>query len=248
MDNIQSTNEGLRELALFAGAGGGILGGHLLGWRTVCGVEWDAYAASVLLARQNDGVIPPFPIWDDVQTFDGKPWRGLVDVVSGGFPCQPHSMSGNREGTQDSRWLWDSIKRIIADCEPGIVWLENVPGIYTNGAAWIIQEALSEMGFSQEWGCLSSASCGGEHVRERVWVLAYTDSAQLKRRGIPSRTHKKYANLSYTRRGKDKPGLGRTSNGIPAQMDRLKCIGNAQDPFTMATAFTILQSRIEGTA
>jgi len=68
----------MNELALFAGAGGGILGGQLLGWRTVCAVENDPYAASVLVARQNDGVLPPFPIWDDVRTFDGRPWRGML--------------------------------------------------------------------------------------------------------------------------------------------------------------------------
>jgi DNA (cytosine-5)-methyltransferase 1 len=84
----------MNELALFAGAGGGILGGHLLGWRTVCAVEWEPYPASVLCARQNDGLLPPFPIWDDVQTFDGKPWKGIVDVVSGGFPCQDISAAG----------------------------------------------------------------------------------------------------------------------------------------------------------
>ena len=89
------TNQGeLNELALFAGAGGGILGGKLLGWRTVCAVEWEPYPASVLCARQNDGLLSPFPIWDDVQTFDGKPWRGIVDVVSGGFPCQDISVAG----------------------------------------------------------------------------------------------------------------------------------------------------------
>ena len=84
----------MNELALFAGAGGGILGGKLLGWRTVCAVEWEAYPASVLCARQNDGFLPPFPVWDDVQTFDGKPWRGIVDVVSGRFPCQDLSAAG----------------------------------------------------------------------------------------------------------------------------------------------------------
>ena len=71
---MSNNQEKLNELALFAGAGGGILGGHLLGWRTVCAVEWDAYAASVLVARQNDKTLEPFPIWDDVQTFDGRPW------------------------------------------------------------------------------------------------------------------------------------------------------------------------------
>jgi DNA (cytosine-5)-methyltransferase 1 len=84
----------MNELALFAGAGGGILGGHLLGWRTVCAVEWEQYPASVLCARQNDGLLPPFPIWDDVCTFDGNPWRGIVQVISGGFPCQDISAAG----------------------------------------------------------------------------------------------------------------------------------------------------------
>ena len=91
----------MNELALFAGSGGGILGGHLLGWRTVCAVEWAAYPASVLLARQNDGILPPFPIWDDVQTFDGRPWRGIVDVVSGGFPCQDISAAGGGLASKD---------------------------------------------------------------------------------------------------------------------------------------------------
>lgn len=83
MDNQQQ----MREIALFAGAGGGILGGHLLGWRTVCAVEIEPYCAAVLAKRQEEGFLPPFPIWDDVSTFDGRPWNGKVDVISGGFPC-----------------------------------------------------------------------------------------------------------------------------------------------------------------
>lgn len=88
----------MNELHLFAGAGGGILGSELLGFRTVCAVELEPYPASVLLARQNDGLLPPFPVWDDVRTFDGRPWRGLVDVVSGGFPCQDISAAGKGAG------------------------------------------------------------------------------------------------------------------------------------------------------
>src|SRR6266705_115979 len=87
--------ECLRELALFAGAGGGILGGSLLGWRTVCAVERDAYCAALLAQRQADGCLPIFPIWSDVTSFDGRPWRGFVDVVSGGFPCQDISVAGS---------------------------------------------------------------------------------------------------------------------------------------------------------
>jgi DNA (cytosine-5)-methyltransferase 1 len=76
----------MRELALFAGIGGGILGGSLVGFTTICAVEIDAYCRNVLVKRQNDGVLPAFPIWDDVRTFDGRRYRGLADIVSGGFP------------------------------------------------------------------------------------------------------------------------------------------------------------------
>jgi len=86
----------LRELALFIGAGGGALGSRLLGFRIVCAVEIDPYCREVVLRRQEEGFLEPFPIWDDVRTFDGTAWRGLVGVVTGGFPCQPFSVAGRR--------------------------------------------------------------------------------------------------------------------------------------------------------
>ena len=86
------------ELALFAGAGGGILGTKLLGFRCICAVERDQYARSVLLQRQNDGMLPAFPIWDDVTTFDGRNWLGRIDLVSGGFPCQDIAAAGSGKG------------------------------------------------------------------------------------------------------------------------------------------------------
>ena len=91
----------MNELALFAGAGGGILAGHLLGWRTVAAVEIEDYPRRVLLQRQADGLLPRFPIWDDICTFDGKPWAGKVDVISGGFPCQDLSAAGKGAGLED---------------------------------------------------------------------------------------------------------------------------------------------------
>jgi len=118
----------MHELALFAGAGGGILGGRLLGWRTICAVEWDPYAASVLLRRQDDGILEPFPVWDDVRTFDGKPWRGLVDVVSGGFPCQDISVAGGGAGIDGERsGLWSEMARVVGEVRPKFVFVENSP-------------------------------------------------------------------------------------------------------------------------
>ena len=136
----------MNELALFAGAGGSILSGKLLGWRTVCGVEIDTYGASVLVTRQNEGILEPFPIWDDICTFDGKPWRGVVDVVSGGFPCQDISKAGNGAGLDGARsGLWKEMFRVICEVRPSFAFVENSPMLITRGLDRILGE-LSEVG------------------------------------------------------------------------------------------------------
>jgi DNA (cytosine-5)-methyltransferase 1 len=171
----------MNELALFAGAGGGILGGKLLGWRTVCAVEWETYPASVLCARQNDGFLTPFPIWDDVQTFDGKPWRGIVDVVSGGFPCQDISAAGKGTGIEGAKSsMWKHMARIIGEIKPAFAFIENSPMLRTRGLGVVLQD-LAKMGYDAEWGVLSAVSVGANHKRERMWIVA-------KRRNILSHT------------------------------------------------------------
>ena len=168
MVNQQSLNE----LALFAGAGGGILGGHLLGWRTVCAVEWEAYPASVLCARQNDGFLPPFPIWDDVQTFDGKPWRGIVDVVSGGFPCQDISAAGKGAGIDGERsGMWREMARVIHEVRPRYAFVENSPMLTSRGLGTVLGD-LASMGFDAKWGVLGAADIGANHKRDRIWICA----------------------------------------------------------------------------
>jgi len=143
----------MNELALFAGAGGGILGGHLLGWRTVCAVEWEAYPASILCARQNDGLLPSFPIWDDVQTFDGKPWRGIVDVVSGGFPCQDISAAG-RGGESRQR-----------DQECGKKWRESLAKLDLDTLLWkipqcsLLEDSEQSLEIWPRWGSMRNGEC-----------------------------------------------------------------------------------------
>jgi DNA (cytosine-5)-methyltransferase 1 len=161
----------VNELALFAGAGGGILGGHLLGWRTVCAVEWEPYPASVLCARQNDGFLPPFPVWDDVQTFDGKPWRGIVDVVSGGFPCQDISAAGKGAGIDGERsGMWREMARIIHEVRPRFVFVENSPMLTSRGLGRVLGD-LASMGFNARWGVLGAADVGAPHQRDRIWIV-----------------------------------------------------------------------------
>lgn len=163
----------MNELALFAGAGGGILGGHLLGWRTICAVEWEPYPASVLCARQNDKILPPFPVWDDVQTFDGRPWRGLVDVVSGGFPCQDISAAGGGKGIDGKRsGMWRHMARIVGEVLPRFVFVENSPLLVGRGLAVVLGD-LAELGYDAHWCRVAASDVGAPHQRDRIWLVAY---------------------------------------------------------------------------
>lgn len=238
MGNQQCNDEGLRELALFAGAGGGILGGHLLGWRTICAVEYNAYARSVLLARQNDGTLPPFPIWDDVRTFDGKPWRGLVDVVSGGFPCQDVSVAGKGAGIEGGKsGLWHEFSRVIGEVDPKFVLIENGPAIVTRGLQTILRD-LAEMGFDAQWGNISAENARAPHLRKRFWLVAHSSSKR----------HRVEEKEVRTRRNRIidgswwpiEPKLDRVANGVAHRLDRLKAIGNGQVPLCAATAWKVL--------
>ena len=162
----------MNELALFAGAGGGILGGMLLGWRTVAAVEIEDYPRRVLLQRQADGILPRFPIWDDVCTFDGKPWRGKVDVISGGFPCQDISCAGKGEGIEGKRsGLWGEMARIVDEVRPRHVFVENSPALTSRGLGRVLGD-LAAMGYDAQWGVLGAVDAGAPHKRERIWIVA----------------------------------------------------------------------------
>ena len=166
----------MNELALFAGVGGGLLGGKLLGWRTVCAVELNQYAASVLCARQNDGILSPFPIWDDVCTFDGKPWRGIVDLISGGFPCQDISVAGKGAGIKGERsGLWKEFARIIGEVRPRYVFVENSPMLTVRGIDTVLGD-LATLGYDAKWGILGAIHVGAPHRRERIWIVGNTNN------------------------------------------------------------------------
>ena len=169
----------MNELALFAGAGGGLLGSVLLGWRTVCAVEKEPYCREVLLRRQRDGMLDLFPIWDDVRTFDGKPWRGVVDIVTAGFPCQPFSVAGRRAKEDDERNLWPDTIRVIREVEPRFCLLENVPGLLSCSYIRRIFGDLAASGYDCRWDCISAASVGAPHIRDRLWIVA--DAKRTKR-------------------------------------------------------------------
>ena len=238
------SEEKLNELALFAGAGGGILGGKLLGWRTICAVEYNEYARNVLVARQNDGYLEPFPIWDDVRTFDGKPWRGIVDVVSGGFPCQDISTAGgaDRKGIDGKKSdLWEEMRRIICDVRPRYAYVENSPALTFRGLDKVLGD-LAQMGYDARWGVFSASDVGARHRRERIWIVAYFWDAD-KNTEIPERIIYDPCEKSIRimqKRISSLPEMGRKSDDLAHWMDRLARIGNGQIPAVVRFAWKML--------
>jgi len=211
-----------RELALFAGAGGGLYAAQERGHRIVCAVERDAYAAQVLAQRQNDGIFPPFPIWSDVSTFDARPWRGIVDIISGGFPCQDISAAGKGAGIDGERsGLWAEFARIIRDICPRRVEVENSPMLTSRGLDRVLGD-LAALGYDAQWGCLSAGDNGAPHIRERIWIVAYPNGLwELQPQGSESDQRGWPAYHCYEKNGSDTHGTQcqreRLAIGIPTQ-------------------------------
>jgi DNA (cytosine-5)-methyltransferase 1 len=162
----------MNELHLFAGVGGGILGGMLLGHTPVCAVEIEPYCRKVLLQRQRDSILPRFPIWDDIRTFDGRDWQGKVDIVCGGFPCQDISAAGKGAGIEGERsGLWKEMARVVGEIRPSFVFVENSPMLTIRGLGRVLGD-FSEMGYDARWCVMGADDMGAPHKRKRIWILA----------------------------------------------------------------------------
>ena len=174
----------MRELSLFSGGGGGIYGSKLLGWKTVGYVEYDDYCQKIISQRIKDGVFDYAPIFGDIRTFANQyatKYRGLVDVVTAGFPCQPFSTAGKQRGADDERNMWPQTLEVIRAVRPQYALLENVPGLLGKHRYFeTILKDLSEAGYDARWICLSAAEVGAPHKRERLWILAHSSDAGSK--------------------------------------------------------------------
>lgn len=253
----------MNSLHLFAGIGGGIIGDLILGHRPIAAVEIDPFCRQVLAER-----FPWLQIHGDVHTFDGRPYRGVVDIVAGGFPCQPFSCAGKRRRERDPRHLWPEMFRIIKEVQPAYVFAENV-------ALDAFREPyrdLRSMGYQvPEALCLGAVDVGLPHRRNRWWLLAHRDGEgrQLER---PAGSEQQprydadrlraYVSQPRSPRPPEWPGaqgqrahaatvrgswwpaqshLGRTSDGFPGRVDQIRGLGNAQVPDVAATAFQTLK-------
>lgn len=180
---IRSRNEGPRAglygLALSSGIGGIELGLGLVApaYRTVCYVEREIFSAGVMARRMEEGHLDAAPVYPDLQSFDARPWRGVVDIITSGFPCQPFSVAGKKEYESDERHLWPEIARIVEECGAPFVFLENV-NVRAFAEPW---RDLRSMGFnlSRPYAC-TAAELGAGHLRRRVFVLAYRPGVRLE--------------------------------------------------------------------
>ncbi len=161
-------------ISFCTGYGGIELGLKLAGidFRTIAYVEIEAFAAANLVAKIEQGKMDAAPIWTDIKTFDGKPFRGKVHGIIGGYPCQPFSNAGQRKGTDDTRHLWPYILEHIRTIRPVWCFFENVSGHLTLGFDEVFK-SLRDLGYKVEAGLFTAAEVGAPHKRERLFILAY---------------------------------------------------------------------------
>jgi len=230
--------------SLFAGIGGLDLGLERAGMQVRWQVENDPYCIRVLEKHW-----PQVKRYEDVR--DVK-WSEVepVDLICGGFPCQPVSVAGARKGDKDERWLWPEFLRAIREVRPKYALVENVPGLLSIDDGRLARGVfgdLAEIGYDAEWNIISGQNVGANHRRERVFIVAYTQS--LSGHGLQIGKRRQ---MFETRMGWRNPGgptdneafsqeyepawvvyeskLGGVANGVPSRMDRLKGLGNAVIP------------------
>ena len=168
----------VRAISICAGAGGldRALSLAVRDARTVCYVEHEVTAAAVLAARIADGALDDAPVWSDLRTFEPGRWRGCVDLLMGGIPCQPWSVAGKREGADDPRHLWPDALRVSLALDVEWIFIENVGGFVRDGYFQLIRPDLESAGYGVEALLLEAADVGASHRRERLFILARRDS------------------------------------------------------------------------
>ena len=211
------------------------------------------------MQRIRDGILPSFPIWDDIRIFDGYPWRGYVDIVAGGFPCQDISIAGKGAGIEGARsGLWKEMARVVHEIRPRFVFVENSPMLVGRGLAVVLGD-LAQMGYDARW-CVIGANIASPHLRERIWILAHTSEGRFLRSGESVKSDSKRTRSQATVRSRDwgqpemvqeisrKLDLGwrsfshssRAVDDLANWLDRLSASGNGQVPIVAATAWRIL--------
>lgn len=237
----------MRELSLFTGAGGGLLGTKLLGWRHCGYVEWNEYCQKVIAARIADGYLDDAPIFTDVREFAqsgaADQYRGIADVVSAGFPCQPFSVAGKQQAADDERNMWPATVEVIRRVQPRSVLLENVPGLVSCGYLGTVLCDLAALGYVGRWGVLGASDVGAPHRRKRLWIVAHAERDERKqsRHGAAGRVGRQQQPVAWDR---DWEGALREfrgmDDGLAYGVERVDTLRNGQVPAVAALAWELL--------
>ena len=223
--------------------------------RVLSYVEIEAFAIENLVNKMEAGKLDPALIFTDLKLFPSRIFRDKVELITGGYPCQPFSTSGARAGEEDDRHLWPIIRRKVQDIRPNRCFFENVEGHITLGLSTVLSD-LEEDGYDTTWGIFSASEVGGHHQRKRVFILANS----REKRGqnwvprsfgqIEERDSSKSDNSSYKPDGWERPSdwsiepsVCRMVDGCPNRVDRIGMLGNGVVPSTAALAWTILNER-----
>ena len=225
---------GIREFHLFAGIGGGIYGGKLLGHTCCAGVEIDEYCQAVLKQRQKDGWLEQFDIYGDLTKINGEPFKNTFDVLCGGFPCQAFSHAAHGKNIAEKN-LWSEMLRFVKESDSPVVFGENV----TLKALTKAKFDLENIGYKVHLCRLSCGEIGGDHRRDRFWLLAVKDSDVFIKIAKHISALPKLSTKCWISSPKDLE----YPNAVGQRRKQLKAIGNAQSPFAAATAFRILVNR-----
>lgn len=232
----------MKHLSLFTGIGGIDLAAEWAGFESICMVERDKYCQKVL-AKNFEGV----KIHDDVTTFDGLEYRGTIDLVSAGFPCQPHSVAGLRKASGDERDLWGEVVRILRETEPTWFLGENVPGLFASESGQFfgrIINDLESLGYSVGWGCYGAKDVGAVHKRDRVFIVAYASGLRLN----PSRQENQELKDNSSREwqnGQGKSEWSKVDSGLVDHGASQTDVGNSKGKSGLQSTSTSIPIRSE---
>lgn len=249
--------------SLFSGIGGFDLAAQWMGWQNVFQVEINEHCQKVL--KKN---FPTTKKYGDIKEFDGRKYMGTVDVISGGFPCQPHSKAGKQLGEKDDRDLWSECKRGISEIRPKFALFENVSALLTSDGGRFFNGVLSdlaEIGYDAEWCCLPASVFGAPHIRERIWIISYphsiigTQSVFIENGKEKKEWNKKtqigckdreffkmassiYCGIRIDKEWLPEPGIPKLVNGIPSELDEIRGYGNAIVPKVAHQIFKVIEA------
>ena len=255
MNDVGITKELPTVLSLCTGYAGIERGLELAGFehRVIAHVEIEAYAIANLVNKMEAGELDAAPIYTDIKTFPAHLFRDCVDLLTGGYPCQPFSAAGNRKGEDDPRHLWPYIREHINAIRPTQCFFENVEGHISLGLSSVLSD-MEEDGYDSTWSIFSASECLAPHQRKRVYILADTKSVGVQRlrpsgkqesnshgeTQLPVREGERPKHASWNA----EPRILRVVDGCPERVDRIRLLGNGVVPQTAAKAWITLTGEL----